>query len=483
MKNILFLIISILFLVSCEETLKEVPKDFISKANYYKNQADAEGAITGVYSSFASNYGITFWLFQVLHADYVNGRGSQAPISYFDQILDQSNINRAGSIWSSFYQTINRANTVLDNVPAIEDIDPQVKSRIISEAHFFRALSYYNLVRGFGDVPVKTSESVDVSGVASPRVPVEQVYELILSDALEAEKNLPDNVGQNSGKLSVWAARMLLADVYLTLERWSEAASMSKGIIDNSPYQLTPVSEPDDYYNTFANPANTEYILSVEHSDLRQSSIPIYLHRPSAPPYNYSSSGYFAWVPNLDSYIGESWDENDLRKDFNLYSEYLGADGNWVPLPESSPVLFKKFITNPEGLRVYSDPVYRITEAYLIFAEAATMANGSPTSEAVEALNAIKRRAYGHDMFQSSPVDYTSNMTAVEFQDAVLHEKALEFMIEGKRWWDLKRTGKVKDAMEAIGKSFIDERFLWPIDEDEINNNPELGPADQNPGY
>src|SRR5680860_387650 len=323
MKHIIIYIFAITFLFSCEETLKEVPKDFISKANYYQNQADAEGAIAGVYSSFASDYGITFWLFSVLHGDYANGRGSQATITIFDQILDQTNINRAANIWSSFYQTINRANSVLDNVPSIEDIDPQVKNRILSEAHFFRALSYFNLVRAYGDVPVKTSESVDISDIASPRVPSEQVYELILSDALEAEKNLPDNVGENTGQLSVWAAKMLLSEIYLTLEKWSEAATVSKDVIDNGPYELTPVSQADDYYNTFANPANTEYILAVHHSPSRQSSIPSHLHRPSTPPYNYSSGGVFAWLPNLNSFIGDDWDDQDFRKQFNLYDQYI----------------------------------------------------------------------------------------------------------------------------------------------------------------
>ncbi|MBY5957343.1 RagB/SusD family nutrient uptake outer membrane protein [Membranicola marinus] len=483
MKYILLFIFSLTLFMACEETLKEVPKDFISKNNYYKNQADAEGAIAGVYSSFASDYGITFWLFSVLHGDYANGRGSQATITVFDQILDQTNINRAGSIWSSFYRTINRANSVLDNVPAIEDINPDVKARILSEAHFFRALSYFNLVRGFGDVPLKTSESVDISDIASPRVSQDQVYDLILSDALEAEKNLPESVGDNTGQLSVWAAKMLLAEVYLTLEKWDDAARVSKDVMDNSPYQLTPVTEADDYYNTFANFANTEYILAVNHSASRQSSIPSYLHRPNTPPYNYSSGGVFAWLPNLNSFIGDEWDDNDLRKEFNLYREYLGPDGEMVSLPSSSPVLFKKFITGTDGLRLYSDPIFRITEAYLIFAEAAAMANNGPTVDAVEALNAIKRRAYGYEMFSSSPVDYSANMTATEFQNAVLQEKAYEFIVEGKRWWDLKRTGKVKEALAAAGKDFIDERFLWPIDEDEINNNPDITAQDQNPGY
>lgn len=113
MKQSIVFLATLLIFSSCKKVLEEEPKDFISRTNYYSNQSDAEGAITGAYSSLAGNYGVTYWLFLVLHGDYNNGRGSQAPISVFDQILDQSNINRAAAIWSSFYTTINRANAVL----------------------------------------------------------------------------------------------------------------------------------------------------------------------------------------------------------------------------------------------------------------------------------------------------------------------------------------------------------------------------------
>jgi hypothetical protein len=95
----------------------------------------------------------------------------------------------------------------------------------------------------------------------------------------------------------------------------------------------------------------------------------------------------------------------------------------------------------------------------------------------------IKRRAYGYDPTVPSPLDYQTGMSGVEFRDSVLQERAYEFILEGKRWWDLKRTGTVKEALAATGKSFIEARLLWPIASDEINNNPDIGQNDQNPGY
>lgn len=481
MKKVIILIVLAISVSSCQKELQEVPKDFISKANFYKNEADAEAAITGTYSSLADNYGITYWLFLVNHADYENGRGSQAPISDFSQILDVANIGRASAIWSSFYQTINRANSVLDNVGNI-NMDESVKTKILAEAHFLRALAYFDLVRGFGPVPVKTKESVDISEVASPRKPVDSVYDLIIEDGLAAEAGLPESVGDATGRASKWAAKMLLAEVYLTREKWAEAAKEAEDVINSGPYALIKVQESNDFYKIFATVTSSEDIFSIHHSDSRQSSLPNYLHRPNTPPYNNSSGGVYAWLPNMNSFLA-TWDSKDLRRDFNLYTKYIGPNGDSVSLPSATPILFKKFTNDPSGLAIYSAPIYRFTEAFLIYAEAASMANGSPTALALERLNMIRRRAYGYDPGVPSPVDYAAGMSINDFRDAVLMERAKSFIVEGKRWWDLKRTGTVKEAMAAVGRTVIDARLLWPVPQEEIDNNPAISQEDQNPGY
>ncbi|WP_339712649.1 RagB/SusD family nutrient uptake outer membrane protein [uncultured Kriegella sp.] len=483
MKNIILGIIIIVCLSACESTLEEVPKDFVSKANFYKNEEDAEAAIAGAYAGMQNDFfGITNYLMTELHGDYLFGRGSQAPITIWDQILDQRNIGRCATNWSSFYTTINRANAVLDNVPAIENIDAGVKEQILAEAHFLRALCYFELVRGWGAVPIKTTESIDLSAIEAPREPESAVYELIVQDCLAAESGLGE-VGGETGRASKWAAKMLLAHVYLTMENWAGAAEKAEDVITNGPFALVTVEQSDDFYKIFAVDTSSEDIMSMHHSETKGSTIPNYLHRAGNVPYNYSSGGVFAWLPDPNSFIGDSWDDNDLRKGFNLYTQFQNADGEWVPLPDTTPILFKKFITNTSGQSVYSVPIYRLAEAYLFYAEASSMASGSPSSLALERLNIIKRRAYGLDPNTASAVDYPSGMSGSDFRAAVVQERAYEFITERRRWFDLKRTGTVKEAFAAAGKNILDERLLWPIPEDEINNNPAVNQADQNPGY
>ena len=483
MKNTILIILTTLLFTACEKALEEVPKDFVSKANFYKNEEDAEAAIAGVYAGMQNDFfGITNYLMSELHGDYLFGRGSQAPITIWDQVLDQRNIGRCATNWSSFYTTINRANAVLANVPNIEDINADTQQRILAEAHYLRALCYFELVRGWGAVPLKTDESVDLSAVEAPRAPEIEVYDLIIQDLLTAESGLGE-VGDETGRASKWAAKMLLAHVYLTTENWTGAAEKANDVITNGPFSLVTVTESDDFYDIFAVDSSTEDIMSMHHSETKGSTIPNYLHRAGNVPYNYSSGGVFAWLPDMNSFIGDAWDDNDLRKNFNLYTEYQNAEGEWVPLPSTTPVLFKKFLTNTSGISLYSVPIYRFTEAYLFYAEAASMAEGGPSELALERLNMIKRRAYGLDPTTVSAIDYPPGMGSDAFRDAVIQERAYEFITERRRWFDLKRTGKVKEAFAAAGKTIIDERLLFPIPEDEINNNPAVNQADQNPGY
>jgi hypothetical protein len=483
MKKITLFLITVIFLSACENMLDEVPKSFVSKANYYQNESDAQGAIAGAYDGLLADfYGITYYLMIELHGDYLNGRGSQAPITIWNQILDQTNIGRCASNWSTLYRAINRANAVLDNIPNITDINPDVQASILAEAHFLRALAYFELVRGWGPVPLKTNESIDLSALEAPRAPESEVYNLIVQDCIAAENGLGE-VGAQTGRASKWAAKMLLAHVYLTIEEFDLAAQKANDVITNGPFSLVTVDEPNDFYQIFATETHSEDIMSMHHSETSGSTIPTYLHRSSNPPWNYGTSGFFAWLPDTNTFIGNEWDDADLRKSFNLYTEYQNSEGEWVSLPSTAPVLFKKFITNPDGISLYSVPIYRFTEAFLFYAEAACMSEGGPSDLALERLNIIKRRAYGYDITAPSPVDYPSGMSQTDFRDAVLKERSYEFLIERRRWFDLKRTGKVQEAFAAAGKNILPERLLWPIPEDEINNNPAINQDDQNPGY
>src|SRR5690606_26778954 len=118
--------------------------------------------------------------------------------------------------WGPWYTMINRANTVLDNLPDMEQLPEAKKKTLMAEAHFLRGMAYFDLVRGFGPVPIRTSPMKSIAGIAAPRSPESEVYALIEDDLKKAEADLPASVGANTGRASIWAAKMMLARVYLT---------------------------------------------------------------------------------------------------------------------------------------------------------------------------------------------------------------------------------------------------------------------------
>lgn len=484
MKKIFAFFLSLSLLLGCEEALQEQPVDFLSKGNFYRTAADAESAIAAAYSTLSGGSYFTIWFMALIeiNADYVDGRGSQANISLY-QGLDNTNQARAFSSYAEMYAGINRANAVIENVPNITMPDVQ-KKRIIAEAHFLRAQFYTHLVKCFGGVPLRLEETKDLTKLAAPRASVAEVYNQIISDLERAIPDLPTTIAANqTGRASSWAAKMLLADVYLTTEQWAKARDAADDVIRNGGFSLVRVNQPDDFLQLYGPDVVTysENIFSIQHTETNGSSVPNFLHRFAGV---YCASGVYAWLPNMNSFL-KDWNDSDLRKEYNLYTSYE-QNGQTIQLPNTSPILFRKYrdSTAPcASCHRNNIPLFRLPEALLIYAEAANEAENGPSALALERLNQVKRRAYGHDPNAASPVDFQAGMSKADFKDAVLLERGFEFVLEGKRWFDLKRTGRTRAAVEATGRTFQDVSLLFPIPLDEINNNPALSPADQNPGY
>lgn len=482
MKNLSLLVVLLFLAASCEDVLEEIPQDFVSSANFWQRVEDAETAIKGIYSvDLDDPYNDQFL---ELHSDFATGRGSWSSISFWDKGFDNTHIGRTDTYWwDRPYRAINRANGVIANVPNIK-MDETYKKNLIAEALFMRAWHYFNLVRGFGAVPLRLTPTEDLSAVDVPRATESVVYEQIVKDLVVAETDLPNTQGVNTRRPSKWAAKMLLAQVYLTTENWSLAATKADEVINSGEFAIIPVTTPNDFYNIFAKRPTTEDVMSIHYSSTIADSYVYTLHRGNIPEYNNNTSGFYTTLPVISTIIGTAWNSNDLRKDFNLYTKYVNSSGKTVNLPSSSPILFKKVIALPDGTRSNARYYLRFTENYLIYAEAAAMAAGTPTAQALEYLNVVRRRAYGHDPFSPSVDDYPGGMTLTEFRDAVILERAYEFINEQRRWWDLLRTGKAKEAIEAaFGTPFNEARLKWPIPLDEINNNGAISQTDQNPGY
>jgi hypothetical protein len=200
MKNLIYLILLFAVIVTpaCDDFLEEVPKDSVSPVNFYQTAEDAVVAVNGAYAALNVNdYYSRYWITSsALPADGSFTRlGSSSDRAVIIQLNDAGMLTSPRyniATWGAVWQAINRANAVLDNVPEI-DMDANLKARVLGEAKFLRALTYFNMVRRWGGVPIILNEvrSSDISELQVPRNTVEEVYTQISADGTVAMVDLP----------------------------------------------------------------------------------------------------------------------------------------------------------------------------------------------------------------------------------------------------------------------------------------------------
>ena len=237
----------------------------------------------------------------------------------------------------------------------------------------------------------------------------------------------------------------------------------------------------DDFYKIFGVDVNgsSEEIFYVKTNEVQYTYFCNYRHHPSVPFFKGGSGAYALYTDSVSNRFISDWDYNDLRKKFMLYN----ADIGFGP----TTMLFKKYIDPETSTGGRNDwPAYRYTDVLLFYAEADSRMNNGPTADGMEKLNMIHRRAYGLDPMAPSAIDYeAANYNNETFIDLVLKEGGYEQMDEGKRFFALRRTGRLKAAVKyARGIDVSDTHLLWPIPATEYLYNGAIDPnTDQNPGY
>lgn len=472
----------VLLLASCSKMLEESPQS-IAAENFYTTNVEIETALNAVYETvrYLSTFGGFYTIQHEINTEYMFGRGSFAPMNSY-QGLDNTNVGRITDTWNNFYKGVRNANLIIQKVPLATKVTEEDKNRYIAEAKFLRGLYYFHLVRNWAGVPLHTENNLDSINV--PKSSAAKIYELIESDLLFAEQYLPDNP-RLVGTPSKWAAKTVLAEVALTLNKHDLARRAANEVIQANKYSLIAVSVADDFEKLYGRDANntTEEIFYFKFSSKVSGQgyqYLAYLHATSTthfPPGGFST----IYSDSLNPFLRD-WNRADLRYRFNWYASNINI--------KPTTVLCKKFsdrqATIQQGNNDY--PLYKYSDVLLFYAEAEAVVNGAPTTDAVEKLNMVRRRAYGKP---AGTPDASIDLAVGDFAslDAfvrrVVLERGYESIGEGKHWFDLKRLGLVKEEILKVeGLTVADKHLLWPIPTREFNGNTALDPTlDQNPGY
>ncbi|NID09202.1 RagB/SusD family nutrient uptake outer membrane protein [Fibrivirga algicola] len=462
--------------------LTEQPKDFLSPTNFYQTEADATAALIATYSSLRAIYSQNFYFVGDLPSEQTNpGTGNNIDRTNIDNFLFEPTNTITTGIWNDSYVTINRANVVIARLPGIS-MNADRKNAIVAEAKFLRALSYFNLVRIYGGVPLRLQETASLEGLDVARSPVADVYALIIADLKEAEAALPNQqTGATLGRASKGAASALLAYVYLTKKDWANAAAKSQEVIDKaSTYGYSLFTNPADIWKV-ENKNKQEHIFMCQYQAGAEGLGSAYNHFFTSRSANAILVGGSGFAIHLvEDAFWKSFTAGDARRDASILSSFTDPKTLKVISYPSTALaelsIFKYYDPAPftRSNNNNNYPLLRFADVLLINAEALNESAG-PNAQAYESVNKIRRRA--------KLADLTAGLTQQQFRDAVLRERSLEFCFESKRYFDLIRTETLIPVMTAAGKKPLPRNLLFPIPQREIDINNLIEQADQNPGY
>lgn len=395
------------------------------------------------------------------------------------------------NVWQGNYKHILGANAVLDYLSEVSGTEAE-KNYVRAQALAIRAFNYYLLVNYYGapynydktalGVPLKLDSYMgSEDSFLMRRNTVEEVYNQMMSDLNEAERlfeTLPSNQQYSPDYLiSLPMIQLLKSRVYLYMENWPEAKKYAGKVIDDWSFSLIDL-------NTIPEPNPT----------VRDSYYEFTSYQSPETIWLYGAIGDFIMLYNTDlriedsteglrrAYIASesllsSFETGDLRKDLYIVKELNNNSNSALNQFYDTYLPFGKYrtINSMPDAGISFALSFRLSEAYLNFAEAAALDNSE--SEAISRLNTLLEKRYAPGTF--TPV---SALTGEALVNKIREERRKELCFEGQRWFDLRRYGMPSFTRTWDGHVYTltenDRSYTLPIAREIIDRNNQL---EQNP--
>lgn len=495
MKKYILIICSVLSIASCEDFLEEDARSMQTNENFYKTEEDIESSVNSVYSFLYGPYGrYGFDDYPSAMLEMITGQWnnvSQWPeTGFYYGLTNTSGSSYVKIFWENCYKGIESANLVVDNIESVDFLDQNEKNSLLAEARFLRAYYYYLLVNIFGDVPLKLTATVSpINDGLLPKSPIGQIYdEAIVPDLIFAESNLRFNTPEGNGRVSIGAAKTLLAKVYLSMAGYplnrdntmALAKSKSLEVIESGEFSLFQTDGSLTWFDKLNNSSFDNLEEHIWNLNYNQPDYPngfnIYF-LPQEVVFTetafFQFGGFYPDEDFLDSFAPE-----DLRGRNNMgffYNSFT-TGGETYEFPWAVYKFFDKGIlqTAPNNGKNY--PLLRYADVLLTYAEAQNEADGGPNGTAYQAVNDIRERA------GLAPI---AGLTQQQFREEVWKQRYWELCAENKTYFDIVRTQMVFDAgqgnfvplagFELPSGAVVPENYLpFPIPLTEVQTNPLL---------
>lgn len=403
---------------SCKKFLETKPSDFLAPETYYNSEKELMYALTGVYDVLGSSdlYGDNaFYHFDITDEGVYGHAGVTAGVQVYNF---SSSDPIVAATWKTLYNGIGRANLLLENID--RPVMDEAKRKIIKgETLFLRGYYFFLLAQMWGDVPLILNTTRSPDDTQRPRTPLSEVYNQILADLKEAEILVPSikTVGF-SGRANKSAVRGILARVCLYMagyplndkSKYTDARDWAKKVIDDAEASH---ALNNSYDQVFINLAADKY-------DIKESLFEVEFWGNRSDAYTESGrlgsrngirctnvdTGYSLGRINATPRFYNRYQVLDERRDWNIAPYIYGGTNNaereyW---PESNTWqrscgkyrrMYEVLLPKNTSFTPINYPILRYSDVLLMFAEADNELNALPSSEAINAVNLVRRRAFG----------------------------------------------------------------------------------------
>ncbi len=437
---ILFIAVA-LSTASCKKYLDEKPNNQISAEDAIVDVGTARAAIIGAYDGVQNYYAVNYTTLGIMPADNVIFNGTLNQYLQLDQNAIPADNVITVAAFQGIYKTVNAVNNIITRLPAVTDplLTSAEKNQILGEAYFIRALCYFDLGRGWGGVQLELKPTTDISVIKGiKRSTLDQTYDQVLADLIQAEQLLPENNSIRS-RAQKSTARALRARLHLYRQQWADAENYATQVINNGAYVLVK-----PYKTFFTTPfQTTESVLELAYN------------------INDKNSYWNLWYPS--SFGGQYTLKPSDALVAKLNNPAIGGSRNTLIAGTGSNVY--GVLYNSTSLSVDPSYLIRIAELYLIRAEARAQQNN--LAGAAADLNVIRARA---------DLPATTATTQADLLQAIEDENSVEFAFEPHRWFDLVRTKRAGTVLGLTNTNY----WLFPIPLSDVLSDPDVT---QNPGY
>jgi hypothetical protein len=502
-KILLYLVLPFLF-ASCNELDLE-PIGALDKEQFFRSDEDAILAVNGVYAALVESESVVIaWLVDLGSDASQNGEsmpdGSGAELGAIKYHAGNQHTYWA---WSDTYYGVANATTLINKLddPGTRVTD-KIRKRVRGEAKFLRASYNFTLVQIFGEIPLVIQSGKD-AGVGVAREDVHVVYQQIVDDLIAAAEDLSDYPttadygAEDKGRVTQQSAYGLLSKVYLVWAQTNGATDVNGKYTKAVEYAdlVTGYFLEENFHRNWEkdNRYGKEVLFSANYVVSQES----FGDGGNHLTHCAFQTGFNQQTPHVvtsDRTFFDRFDDRDQRKLGTFLTKATNPDNNQeivYNLPRYAKYVDLAAPATSSKNRELNATILRYAEVLLVKAEAINERDHAPNSEAYEAINKVRRRAYKVGEF----TDGTSTITLGEvnlqgldfagFRKALRQERLFELTYEQVRWFDLVRWKvlvKTIKRVAAVNKkdNVASKHYRFPVPQSQRNLNSKLW---QNWGY